>query len=325
MDINIKFKSLEGKITEVMLKNDDVISSKLDQLKDLFNVSDEQNIRLIYAGAILDFNKSFADYNIQNNDFIVVMVSKKQKPPAPVASTPVSSPPVASTLAPAPPPAAVSTTEPVLAGWTSNPTDSEHLYSIEQIHAIQPLLMQVVIENPVFMMTLLTNPQQLGAMIAGQGFRPIIRQLMQQSQGIVDVIRSGNGSVAIGMNLSMQPTTGANPFTNTTASASIVNTNSHGADDDYDTDDTGDTGYDDESSDMTNPVSQLEQIITNFASSIPLAPTSSSQETLTDDDMEKINGLVTMLNVSVEMAKSAYLQSGKNADLAATLLMEMMF
>ena len=70
-------------------------------------------IKLIFQGKVLDDSKDLASYNINENDFMVIMASKPKKPasaPAPAAAAPAAAAPVAAAPAAAAPaaPAAVS-------------------------------------------------------------------------------------------------------------------------------------------------------------------------------------------------------------------------
>ena len=303
MSLTIKLKTLDSKTFEYIVNSNDTLESRIENIKDLFSITN--NIRLIHAGKVLsDLTKTFEEHMIQNTDVIVVMEVKPKKIVNNTMNTtanPIPAPAPMSAPVPVPAPMSAPMSAPVPAhapqnslteSWTSAPlNDSASLYSIEQIHAIMPIFIQMVLENPTFALNVLTNPNGIGALIAGQSFRPIIRQLMAQSTQVVNAIRSGNASVSIGFNLS---TTSALPSLNTplyqtNTNASIVINVPNDEDDDVDNVDDTNLG-----------------------------------NVITEEDNDIIQNLMSLFNVSNEIATATYLQSGKNADFAATLLMDLM-
>ncbi|RHZ00459.1 hypothetical protein DYB37_004932, partial [Aphanomyces astaci] len=86
-----------------------------------------ENQKLIHAGKVLKDEGKLAEYNVKENDFLVVMVTKPKvvrKPAAEPAAAPVAAPVTAPVAAPAAPVAPAATTQPATTPPTSTATAS---------------------------------------------------------------------------------------------------------------------------------------------------------------------------------------------------------
>jgi len=340
-ELTLQLKNLKGEMKNISALSTDVIESKLDEIRGAFGYN-EFEVNIIFSGRVLDVEKTFEHYNIVNDSLIVVMSKGKKKKqahsaeastvstniPAPVSApppTPAPTPamshavsPLISNISELPPQSSsnVPTTEPPIGSlshfWAHAPAeDQTPLFSVEQVHATTSILFPLIIQstlfqNPAMTMMLLQNPNSLTTIISGPEFRSTIRQILSQSDGVVNALRSGTAaSVRLGGPVS---TTSA---TATTPSDETVLSESEDSDNDNEVNDESATGetitIDQPSQSFVAP--EVQQTVT-------------LQQTTEEHDTEIINQLASLTGVTVAMAREAYMACGKNADLAANLIFQ---
>lgn len=327
MSIEVKLKNLKSEVKSIHVNPEDTIESKLEDICKEYDYSGIE--KLVYAGKVLDFSKTFEQYNIVDQSMLIVM--KKNKPSVPVApSVPVNVPSV-----PVAPSAAVSAGAPVSDenthddssdnesveetvternetsysvpprgtmshDWINAPhSDFVPSFSIEQVHASLTMMMTVILQNPIMSQVLVENPEDFGNQLADMKIRTVLRQLLGQSSGIVHAIRSGLNS---GASISFQGIPIARNVGN---------------------DDSGESeGSDDETTTTTIGITRIPIVAEPVATQISATQTTSAVQ-LTDHDNLMINQLIELVPVPIEMARQVYLQCSKNIDIAADILMRM--
>lgn len=202
--LDLTLKSMKGEIQKIQVNSTDVISSRLNQIKTYFEYDANTEIKLIHIGRVLDVDKKFDEFEINSNDCIIIM----KVPQKPVKSTSLPPPPVVqsnSSTTHTPhiqhtqnqnPQVNMSTHPPTHppSYWTQpvQQQDTVPNYSFEQILAIVPLFISTLVQEPSFMMLLLTNPNGAVGTIATTSFdQTMLRQLLIQSTQIINLRRSG--------------------------------------------------------------------------------------------------------------------------------------
>jgi hypothetical protein len=181
--------------------------------------------------------------------------------------------------------------------WNQTPSEeSIPQFSIEQIHSVLPVLFSYLLQNPQFMMTLLTSPQSISNMLLTQSFRPILVQLMNQSSSIISALRTGtNANVVIGTPNQLQQ---------------------NNVDDEESSDETED---EEEHNDLqfNNPINVQNMLQTVITPQIQSTTPSATES-------EDIQQLMALTGMPLEMIKQVYDQCGKNVDMTATILFNIM-
>ncbi len=396
-EINITLKTLDNKRFDVTVNTQDTIESKIDFFKNTVGYT-ESNIKMIYAGRVLERSKLFSEYGLKNSDVIIIMKSRdpsqtSQQPvptvtpatpvvplsaptvvevPPPVVPITQSRPARISTRVPTPPPPSAlrtgSTRGPILRRvafpiaertpirrasgvsglphpsqpqqppqppriittqqYWAQPAPLEEIsprFSVEQVHAMIPLMMSYITENPQLCTLLLRSQESFRSVITGPGFRGIVRQMLEQSPLIVNALRTG-----------MQATMTINTTSNAGVSAPIPNNadsddgsnSSQGDDESADNGETGNmipvlaemlasiNGTSEQSTDTNQPSE-------NIASD----NTENSQESNVvsePNEQEDVAQLVSLTGVPIQFAKQVYDSCGKNVGVAAALLFQVL-
>lgn len=334
--IEITVKTLKNAINKITVDENASFESQSEMFKEAGGIPDAPFMKLIHTGKVLDLSLTPASYGIMAGDAIIVMKSNPPKPvsapaPAPTpASTQVQVEAPVSVPTPAPTPAPTPTVDPI---WTTPPaTDTSATYSIEQAHVILPMVFSYIMQNPNLRLLMLTNPNILNEIMVTQNFRNIVRQLLAQSNGLLNAIRTGTpANIYIGVENGGQA---PGPATNTNTTAGLQSNgqpqlsmeqltqamNMLGMDpsmmdfgDDYGDDyEDGDShaGHDHDHAghdhDHGHAVTQ-------------------STTSLTTQDQQNIAQLMDITGAQFPVAKQAYESSGKNMEIAGSLLMQIMF
>lgn len=74
--MKISIKTLQGKLTEVEVNENDTVATLKEKIKKELNIEPESQ-KLIYYGKIMaEEEKKLVDYSIKEKDFIVLMITK---------------------------------------------------------------------------------------------------------------------------------------------------------------------------------------------------------------------------------------------------------
>lgn len=351
--IEITIKTLKNTVTKISVDENQSISSQLDLFRDAANFPSEPYLKLIYKGKILDQDQTLANYSVLSEDAIVVMKSNPPKPisePTPVSqqssqnlqsvetSEPVSNvPPVNSNVPPVNSnvPPVNSNIPPLDSIWTTPPpTDTVPTYSVEQAHIVLPLIISYIMQNPSLQLLMITNPNILGEVMLTQNFRNIVRQLLTQSTNSINSLRNGtplNVYIGVEGGQTSNSQTG-NTFPSTGNGLSQTNgtnesqismeqlqqaMNVLGMDPSMMQYEDGE--YEDEYSDDNHEGH-------NHDHSHEHSHQNTSQSSgISTQDQQNISELMAITGSQFAVAKQAYESSGRNMDIAASLLMQIMF
>lgn len=335
--IEIIVKNLKSDVTKINIDENASLESQSELFKSAAGIPlDAPYIKVIYTGKVLDLSCTPASYGIVEGQAIVVMKCNPPKPasvPAP-APAPVSEPAQAPAPAPAqqaPAPAPQPTVDPI---WTEPPSsDTSPTYSIEQAHVILPMVFSYIMQNPNLRLLMLTNPNILNEIMVTQNFRNIVRQLLAQSNSLLNAIRTGTpANIYIGVENGASggtPSQTANQGQPQLSMEQLTQAmNMLGMDpsmmdfgDDFGDDYVGDdhshdhSGHDHSGHDHSHDHTH--------GSAVAHAPVPTSS--LTTQDQQNISQLMEITGAQFQVAKQAYESSGKNMDIAASLLMQIMF
>ena len=327
--MDITFKTLKNESFKTVINDSQTFEEQLDHIKECVGVSENDTLKLIYAGRVLELNKSPLEYCIRSGDTIIIM---KQKPPAvkkPSTSASSSNENV-NAYTPSEPQSVMSHLSDAIVSnmqsqnangnqsngqqsnqnasqhdfWNNaNSTDTAQNYSVEQVHAIIPAFFQYILHNPNLKLLILTNPDLISEVLVGGGFRLIIRQLLQQSPTIVDSIRNGtSANIVLGQQQSLS---------NGQNSASEQNNDENGENNEDEDEDEDEDNEDEDNEDEDNEDDEGGGI-------------NVQEEQLTDEDNIKIQELTSITGCQEAMAKHAYESSKKNMEVAASLIMQFM-
>lgn len=173
-------------------------------------------------------------------------------------------------------------------------------FSVEQVHAIVPLLMSYITENPQLCTFLLRSQESFRAVITGPGFRGIVRQMLEQSPLIVGALRTG---------------TPANMTINSTS-----NSIQEASPDNADTNHESDSSRGEDSNDYENAavVTNMVPVLAELLSAVANA----TEPVIEPNEQEDIAQLVSLTGVPASLAKQVYDSCGKNVGIAAEMLFQ---
>lgn len=335
--IEINVKNLKSVTTKITIDENASLESHIDLIKEASGLSEFPYIKIIYTGQVLDLSRTFTSYGISAGDAIIAMKSNPPKQvvtsapaPAPVAQSSVSTtvstvPAPVSASASAPAPASVA--DPI---WTTPPaSDTTATYSVEQAHVILPMVFSYIMQNPNLRLLMMTNPNILNEIMVTHNFRNIVRQLLAQSNGLLNSIRNGTpANIYIGVE---NPSGEQVPVNTTGAGVGAaqpqlsmeqltqamnmlgMDPSMMGFDDDYDDEDH--TGHD------HDHAAHDHMHVHDHAHGTTATATSG----LTTQDQQNIAQLMEITGAQFPVAKQAYESSGKNMEIAGSLLMQIMF
>jgi hypothetical protein len=328
--IQITLKTLKNELHSVSFDENETFETQVDIVRNATGLTENDWVKLLHAGKILDLAKTPLANGVKNGDAIVVMKTKKVVPVALVAAP-----------APAPAPAPVSAPEtsesasastsvvpaqvqpaPMVDVWLQpDQADTTASYSIEQAHVILPMIFSYITQNPNLRLLLLTNPSILNEVLVGQGFRTVVRQLLQQSPSLLNSIRTGApASVVIG-----QPPAGSGTTQASSAGGTGIpsldqlmpaNFNMDYYDGEEDEEDHSGHDHSHEGHDHDHGHSHSHGAV---------AGTGATATSLSTEDQQNIAQLMEITGSQFPMAKQAYESSGKNMEIAGSLLMQLMF
>ena len=266
-----------------------------DKVKMRYNFPED--VRLIYCGKILDQSKLLSDYFKETNTgFVVCMPQKKQQqdviPVTQVAATVL--PTVAPTVAPTVTPTVTSTLTPAVA--VTNTQNAK--YDIRQIRALLLVFMRLIKTNPILNFLHITTEEGIQNVLLDANFTSPtgpLQNILNQSSSIADAIDARQdfpieipGFDILPMNV---PGLGLGLPTMPTS----TNTTS------------------------TGPV-QTTDPDNMFA--LPVTTGTNNGTTLTEEDKTNIQELI-QLGFTQQEATIAYVNAGKDKNLAASLLFEL--
>jgi len=182
------------------------------------------------------------------------------------------------------------------------------------------MIFSYIMQNPNLRLLLLSNPSVLNEVIVGQGFRTIVRQLLQQSPALLNSIRTGtSANIVIGQ----QP--GSNPQ----AQVGSIGTNQLSADTgmstDFNVDYYGDGEDDGEDGDDDEDHSGHDHSHEGHDHAHDHGHGTGAGSSLSTEDQQNIAQLMEITGSQFPMAKQAYESSGKSMEIAGSLLMQLMF
>jgi hypothetical protein len=198
-------------------------------------------------------------------------------------------------------PVATTPPAPVPEAPTTTTTTGAVAYSVDQVHATCIVLLQFIRSHPVLSFLFMQNMSQLQTILLDSGFKDVIRQILSQSNALISGIASGhNVPIQIqGFNLGQ---TSAVP-------SSLI----------------GPTGTSTQSSVSDDEEVPLDAIMQNIMGALGSGSGGTGPDLsavpLTPEDNANIQQLVG-LGFTEHRAKTAYLQCGKNLEVAASLLFE---
>jgi hypothetical protein len=248
-------------------------------------------VKLIYNGTVLNPTEKLSAY-IPDAAGVRIISLPQKKPGKPVAAP-----------APAPTPA------PTPASAPEVPATGTAAYSVDQVHATCIVLLQFIRSHPVLSFLFMHNMSQLQTILLDSGFKDVIRQILAQSNALISGMASGhNVPIQIqGFNLG-QPAA---------VPSSLI----------------GPTGISTQASIPDDEEFPLGTIMQNIMGALGGGGSTSSGDgsdpdisalataPLTPEDNANIQQLVG-LGFTEHRAKTAYLQCGKNLEVAASLLFE---
>ena len=321
MTLNLTIKTLGATVGKITVESSNTIESELGKIKESVGFT-ESNVRLLHVGKVLDTEKTFDEYKIKNNDFLIIMRSpvKKEQPPKPI-ETPVVAPEPAPvhTVPPPAPPVQTQQVNQFLEFWTHAPPEqTAPNFSIEQFHVILPVIFSYLLQNPHFTMSLLTSPQNASTILLSQSLRPVIIQLLNQSEGILHSLRTGTST-----NFSVNVTTPNNLQQNTNDESS----DEHDQEQEDDYEDNDDNNYDNQQTlgdalgigttlNVGNPnnlTNMIQSLMQPQASNVP-----------SQNEEADLQELMTVTGMPMELVRQIYNQCGKNVNVAASMLFQMM-
>jgi len=317
MTLNLTIKTLGAVVGKITVESNNTIKSELEKIKESVGFT-ESNVRLLHVGKVLDIEKTFDEYKIKNNDFMIIMRSpvKKEQPPKPIETPAVD--PQPTPIHTIPPPVQTQQVNQFLEFWThaAPPEQTAPNFSIEQFHVILPVIFNYLFQNPHFTMSLLASPQNAGTILLSQSLRPVIIQLLNQSEGILHSLRTGSTT-----NFLVNVTPPNNLQQNTNDESS----DEHDQEDDYEDD--YDTNYDNQQTlgdalgvgttlnagNSNNLTNMIQSLMHQQASNVP-----------SQNEEADLQELMAITGMPIELVRQIYNQCGKNVNVAASMLLQMM-
>lgn len=282
----------------------DTIESLCVKVKELYGYTD--GVRLIYCGRVLDKNKNISDYfNENSTGFIVCMPEKKPNQPV---SQPTSQPTSQSFNAPIHAQTYVPIQQtPMLTQQTQVPTQqiqNNNLYTREQVRALIVIFTQFIQTSPDVFHIYCTNQREFQNFLLSNDFMTtILNPMLASASQVVDAINNHQ-------NIDIQIPVVAN-LNNRNNNRQNNNSNSNNSNNSY----TEIINNLEQNSDQEPEADMEENMIDNNTSQ------TTNLTNLNETDNNNIDELM-QLGFTKEIATRAYLMSGKNKEIAASVLFE---
>ena len=180
-------------------------------------------------------------------------------------------------------------------------------FSVEQVHAMIPLLMSYITENPQLCTLLLRSQEAFRSVVTGPGFRGIVRQMLEQSPLIVNALRTGvQASMTINSSPNTVPYQQQNEQHTDTNNDSDEDSSSHG--------------------DESNTIPALTELLSAVVNATGQTAESNivSEPVSEPNEQEDIAQLVSLTGVPAPLAKQVYDSCGRNVGVAAELLFQVL-
>lgn len=246
-------------------------------------------VRLIHKGTVMDHAEKLSTYipDAVGTQIISLPQKKPGKPPASIPPPPVPAPAVV--------------TPPAVA------------YSVDQVHATLLVLLQFIRSHPVLSFMFMQNMSQLQTMLLDSGFKDVVRQILTQSNALIAGMASGSA-----VPIQIQ---GFDLGQSTTVPSSLVGPTGTSTQ-------TAVPDAEAEAEAESEAAFSLGAIMQNVMGALGTGGggggvdlSAIASPPLTAEDNANIAQLVG-LGFPEHRAKAAYLQCGKNLDVAASLLFE---
>ena len=270
------------------LELDDTIETLMEKAKEMYGYP--VGVKLIYCGNILDKQKNLSDYfkDDNTNSFIVCMPEKTK------SNSTQAQPTQAQPSQAQPTQAQPTQAQPTQAQPIQTPDPANVTYNEEQIRAFLIVFTQFMRISPDVFHTYCTSTGSFQNFILSNTFIPtIMRPMLQTSSQVMNAIQTGQN---INIPIPIVANTNFNNVTN------INNTIQN------------ETEIFDE---YVEDVENVENVANNL-----FAQPSTPANSLNAQDHENIQELTT-LGFSVNIVTQAYLMSGKNKEITASLLFEL--